>query len=41
MKRTIIEIVVVLLFIGYIIMTQPKPVNLSKVNAAWLEFDAN
>ncbi len=32
MKRTIIEIVVVLLFIGYIIMTKPKPVNLSKVD---------
>jgi len=27
MKRTIIEIVVVLLFIGYIIITKPKPVN--------------
>jgi regulator of replication initiation timing len=32
MKRTIIEIVVVLLFIGYVIMTLPKPVNLSKVD---------
>ena len=32
MKRTIIEIVVVLLFIGYIVMTLPKPVNLSKVD---------
>ena len=32
MKRTIIEIVVVLLFIGYVVMTLPKPVNLSKVN---------
>jgi uncharacterized membrane protein len=32
MKRTIIEIVVVLLFIGYIIITKPKPVNLSKVD---------
>lgn len=32
MKRTIIEIVVVLLFIGYIIMTKEKPVDLSKVD---------
>ena len=32
MKRTIIEIVVVLFFIGYVIMTLPKPVNLSKVD---------
>lgn len=32
MKRTIIEIVVVLLFIGYIIITKPKSVNLSKVD---------
>ena len=32
MKRTIIEIVVVLLFIGYVVMTMPKPVNLSKVD---------
>ena len=40
MKRTIIEIVVVLLFIGYIIMTQPKPVNLSKVNDLEKQFDS-
>jgi peptidoglycan hydrolase CwlO-like protein len=32
MKRTVIEIVVVLLFIGYVVMTIPKPVDLSKVN---------
>lgn len=32
MKRTIIEIIIVLVFVGYIIMTQPKPVDLSKVN---------
>ena len=32
MKRTIIEIIVVLFFIGYVVMTMPKPVDLSKVN---------
>jgi regulator of replication initiation timing len=32
MKRTIIEIIVVLFFIGYVLMTMPKPVDLSKVN---------
>ena len=32
MKRTLIEIIVVLFFIGYVVMTMPKPVDLSKVN---------
>lgn len=40
MKRTIIEIVVVLLFIGYIVMTQPKPVDLSKVDELQKQCDS-
>ena len=40
MKRTVIEIVVVLLFIGYVVMTMPKPVDLSKVNELQKQFDS-
>lgn len=40
MKRTIIEILVVLLFIGYIVMTQPKPVDLSKVDELQKQCDS-
>ena len=40
MKRTIIEIVVVLLFIGYVVMTMPKPVNLSKVDELQKQCDS-
>ena len=40
MKRTIIEIVVVLLFIGYVVMTMPKPVNLSKVDKLQKQCDS-
>ena len=40
MKRTVIEIVVVLLFIGYVVMTIPKPVDLSKVNELQKQFDS-
>lgn len=40
MKRTIIEIVVILLFIGYLVLTKPKPVELSKVNHLEKQFDS-
>lgn len=40
MKRTIIEIFVVLLFVGYIVMTQPKPVDLSKVDELQKQCDS-
>jgi len=40
MKRTIIEIVVVLLFIGYVVMTLPKAVDLSKVNELQKQSDS-
>jgi peptidoglycan hydrolase CwlO-like protein len=40
MKRTIIEIVVVLLFIGYVVMTMPNPVNLSKVDELQKQCDS-
>ena len=40
MKRTIIEIVVVLLFIGYVVMTMPKKVDLSKVNELQKQCDS-
>jgi peptidoglycan hydrolase CwlO-like protein len=40
MKRTIIEVVVVLLFIGYVVMTIPKPVNLSKVDELQKQCDS-
>jgi peptidoglycan hydrolase CwlO-like protein len=40
MKRTVIEILVVLLFIGYVVMTMPKPVDLSKVNELQKQFDS-
>ena len=40
MKRTVIEIVVVLLFIGYVVMTIPKPVDLSKVNELQKQCDS-
>ena len=40
MKRTVIEIVVVLLFIGYVVMTMPKTVNLSKVDELQKQCDS-
>jgi len=40
MKRTIIEIVVVLLFIGYVVMTMPKKVDLSKVDELQKQCDS-
>ena len=40
MKRTIIEIVVVLLFIGYVVITLPKAVDLSKVNELQKQSDS-
>ena len=40
MKRTVIEIVVVLLFIGYVVMTMPKPTDLSKVNELQKQSDS-
>jgi flagellar biosynthesis chaperone FliJ len=40
MKRTIIEIVVVLLFISYIVITMPKHVDLSKVNELQKQCDS-
>jgi len=40
MKRTIIEIIIVLLFIGYVVMTLPKPIDLSKVNELQKQCDS-
>ena len=40
MKRTVIEILVVLLFIGYVVMTMPKPTYLSKVNELQKQSDS-
>lgn len=40
MKRTIIEIIIVLLFIGYVVITLPKPIDLSKVNELQKQCDS-
>ena len=40
MNRTVIEIIIVLLFIGYVVMTLPKPIDLSKVNELQKQCDS-